>query len=793
MAVQKGRLDSTDTTKNMQNYYSDAVVTTIADVDRAIHNGTQFVRLVLQRPQPIDAFRASDGSPDVHTDSPHYIDGLFTENPAPGTEIVIISFANNLRVATNSISVYSSSAIDDDTAKWQVAGSLSNIDDEYADSDFQGTISTVTASIVSTPAGNQFKYVVAFSTPAIDTTAEGFPFWRVKHDTSGEFAAVTEVEPLVPLTPTISYFNTDGTFASSFPFAESNILDACFDNINDVFFTIRFNNSSVGTVTINLGEDFSDAEAGTAAATNNFNPARWDESATNSQFLRIGEQLSYNAVTGLGQLETTYVLENDHIVDLFIDPVAISSRKMWLALRTLDTNNNTIMSEGFGYDNFPTTTGVVFNSYISDLTNSTANSQLREFRPLWHNTQIGTDSFTIAFSGSIWTVTGTLTGALSDANTGVTYDETVDATTPFSMIVTSTANPTTGEQFTFDLVTSSGHRTPTATGTVGFDRIGDRVTSLSNLTDGVGFPTGDVSVEIFGSTDGAVNFQADDYTVSGTATFPDVAVFTVEKTDGEGDVVSTPLIDAFDIIGDPSRTYNTYLDGRVQIACTSSGLGGGFIYIKVDNILFKYPNNISLGTETGSGATITTTAEIAQDGTNSFNWTHRSGIGGLPFLTYLEFDEVLDILHLRTLDKDTLLDTTDVKEVLLNISTYDNTINPFKVFFDQNDFDTLYYVDAATNLQSFNIDDRISAFMAVNAEDVTLPAGTSQQTFVNADVINAWGEFLNGKIVTFAVTAGDGAVSPSTDTTVGAGRATTQFTVGSTVGVSTITATVTET
>ena len=83
--------------------------------------------------------------------------------------------------------------------------------------------------------------------------------------------------------------------------------------------------------------------------------------------------------------------------------------------------------------------------------------------------------------------------------------------------------------------------------------------------------------------------------------------------------------------------------------------------------------------------------------------------------------------------------------------------------------------------------------MAVNAEDVTLPAGTSQQTFVNADVINAWGEELDGKVVTFAVTAGDGAVSPSSDTTVSGGRATTQFTVGSTVGVSTVTATVTET
>ena len=151
----------------------------------------------------------------------------------------------------------------------------------------------------------------------------------------------------------------------------------------------------------------------------------------------------------------------------------------------------------------------------------------------------------------------------------------------------------------------------------------------------------------------------------------------------------------------------------------------------------------------------------------------------------------MDILHLRTINHTTLLDETDLKEVLLDISDYDT--NRYKAFYDQNDFDTLYYVDSSFDLQAFNIDDRVSAFMAVNAEDVTLPAGTAQDTPVNADVINAWGEALDGKTVTFVVSAGDGATAPSSDVTVSGGRATTTFTVGATVGVSTVTATVTET
>jgi hypothetical protein len=362
VAVQKGQLDATDTTKNMENYYSDAVVSEISDVDKGLHNGTQFVRLVLQRPQPTQSFRATSAAPNTQTETPHYIDGQFTENPAPGTEVVVLSFGGTLRVPTNTITVYSSVAVDDDTAKWEIAGSLSNVDSEYSLSNFQGTINSVNSSIVSTPAGNQFRYIINFNTPAIDTTSEGFPFWRVRHLDSGALADVTEVEPLEPLTPTISYFNTDGTFASSFPFEKSNILDACFDTPNNVFYTVRFNTDNVGSVTIGLGDDFSEAEAGTAASTTNFNPARWSESSANPQFLRVSEELSYNVATGRGQLETTYVLEGNHDVSIDVFPNSISDREMWFAIRALDTSNNTIMSEGFGYDDEVTATGVVFNT-----------------------------------------------------------------------------------------------------------------------------------------------------------------------------------------------------------------------------------------------------------------------------------------------------------------------------------------------------------------------------------------------------------------------------------------------
>lgn len=788
MNVQQGKLGATDTTKDMEDFYDDAVASSVSDVDRALHNGTQFVRLVLQRAQPVQAVRGGSSlSIGTGTADDNLIDGSFTSNAAPSQESVIIGFAENQLIATTQIKIYSVDPLDTTPGNWEIATSLDGSDAQFNLANFQATGISIQEDPVVLDSQSQFRYTLTFTAPSIG----GLRYWRIKRTSSPLFSNTTEVEILEPLIPTISYFDTDGSFASSFEFEKTNILDACYDTPNSKFYTIRFNTDNVGSSNINLGDDFSDAEAGSASGGNSFNPARWEESTANPQFLRSGEKLVHNVATGNGQLETTYTLGGDFSAEINANPINLTSDQMWFVLRALDSNNNTIMSEGVGYDASPTVTGVWFNSYVKNVVDSTAACELREVRPLYHNTQIGTDQFVLNYNGSAWTVSGSLTGALSNAQTGELYDESVETNTPFEFLISCTATPTLGEQFTFDLVTISGHKFPTESGIIGVGRTSTTWSGSQGLVTSETVSTDAVSIELFGNTNGSINLEADDYVVAGSGSFPQIAVFTVEATDNEGDVSGTPLIESFDVIGDPSLTYNDFLDGKVQIACTASGSGGGFVYLKINNELYKYANNISLGTEDGSNALQSSTDQIPTEGTSSFNWTHESSINGPPFLTYLEFDETLDLVNVKTIDKDTLLDTTDSKQVLLDISDYDT--NRYKVFFDQNDFDTLYYIDSSTNLQAFNLDDRISAFMSVNADDTTLPAGTAQATLVNADVINAWGESLDGKEVTFQVTAGDGAVTPSTDTTVSGGRAQTQFTVGSTVGVSTVTATVTET
>jgi hypothetical protein len=774
----------------MQAYYADAVVDTASDVNRGIHNGTQFVRLVLQRPQA-ETCISFTASGSINLDTAERINGSFVAAPTTGVRRITVGFGT--LVKTNTVVVYSTTAIDTNTANWFVETSLNNLETEFNNASFDANVTSVVSAIVATvDGGNQFRYTLTIANPAIDTTGAGLPYWRVRHSTADIFDNVTEVQILEPLTPTISYFDTDGDFASSFTFAEANILDAAYDNINGIFYTIRFNDDNVGTSTITLDDNFEDSAAGTASGTTNFNTGRWTESTTNTAFLRTGGKLAYNVGSGKGQLETTFTMTN-FTAALQVNPITVNAEPRWMALRALDSDNKTLIQEGVGFEQSPVTSGVFFASSLEVFTNSTAACTLRDVRPLWHNSASGTDSFLIQFNGSVWTVSGSQTGSLTSAQTGVLYDEVTSAATPIEFLISSTATPINGENFTFNLVTSNVKKIPASSGVLLISRTGTSATTGNVFTSPRTILSSAVSFEVFGSTNGTVNIQADDFDVTGVGTFPSVSVFTIERTDDEGDLTASPtVIESFDVIGDPSKTYNDFLNGRVQIACTQSGTGGGFIYVKVDNVLYKYPNNVSLTSDNGASATATTIGQLATDGTHSFAWSRESGIGGLPFLTYHEYDSTLDIVHLRTIDHVSLVDTTDTKEILLNQTTY-TTTNKLKVFYDQNDFDTLYFVDTSNNLRAYNLDDRISAFMAVNAEDVTLPAGTSQQTFVNADVINAWGEELDGKVVTFSVTAGDGAVSPSSDTTVSGGRATTQFTVGSTVGVSTVTATVTET
>jgi hypothetical protein len=177
VAVQQGELSATDTTKDMESFYSDAVVSAVSDVNRLIHNGTQFTRLVLQRPQAVSASRGKTTAPDTLTSTSHYIDGQFTANPGSDINLIRVAFAAGQLVSTTKITLYTTQPIDTTPGNWNVATSLDGTDAQFSLTNFQATGLSITETPVILDSVAQFKYEISFTAPAIG----GLRYWRVTH------------------------------------------------------------------------------------------------------------------------------------------------------------------------------------------------------------------------------------------------------------------------------------------------------------------------------------------------------------------------------------------------------------------------------------------------------------------------------------------------------------------------------------------------------------------------------------------------------------------------------------
>jgi len=241
-----------------------------------------------------------------------------------------------------------------------------------------------------------------------------------------------------------------------------------------------------------------------------------------------------------------------------------------------------------------------------------------------------------------------------------------------------------------------------------------------------------------------------------------------------------------------ATTYGDYDNGKIMLTIDTD-IPDNNLYLKINDIVYKISTASGTFNTTASGvASLTGSIYNPSDGSStSLNWV---GYSGQDYVTYLKYDSILQNTYIERINDDTLV--LDSKKVTLSIGTFSVTwiaANNYKLFFNQLDFNTCYFIDTDTSLKEYNVDDLMAAFVAVNVDDAIMPAGTGDTTTVTAEVINAYGDALTSKQVTFAVTGGLGSVSPSIVTTSGGGVAASTFTVGSTTGLATITATVTET
>jgi hypothetical protein len=237
------------------------------------------------------------------------------------------------------------------------------------------------------------------------------------------------------------------------------------------------------------------------------------------------------------------------------------------------------------------------------------------------------------------------------------------------------------------------------------------------------------------------------------------------------------------IVGTVQETvFGNYNQGRIMLTLDNDTPPN--MYIKVLGNLYKF------STSDPVSYTLGTIPNVTVGWMSSLNWVAYSG---QDYITYLYHDANGD--YLKRINDDTLV--ADASKVGFTFSPVFTTTwtagTNYKLFFNQWDFDTCYFVDGSNSLKEFNVDLVMAAFIAVNTSDAIMAAGTGDQAIITAEVVNAYGDALSGKEVSFTTGGtGGGSILDSTVTTSGGGVATTTFQVGNNVGVTTITATVTE-
>lgn len=598
----------------------------------------------------------------------------------------------------------------------------------------------------------------------------------------------TEIEFLT-YTPTFEFWDTDGSIASSSTLPYDKYYDVAYDKDEDAYFTIRLNTTASGNpdASFTPSDDFN-------YSTSALDTTRWseDEDAPNFQVNTASGTLDYNVSSDDARITTNYFMEDDFTAYVDLPFTSFSSEGARAELRGIDhAYNNLFTSIGI--------TGAWPSSSRWEALHVTKTTDTTAGAASIYNLRIDTKgldnsdvlSFVYNSSSNSWAVTSSISGTLSSVTPGSSYSDNyikglniVHSTTPSNGVTIELSinyqSTSVGGSNPYDFV-------------IGLSRTSSSLKCQYNegagLVDFVTYtdsPVTEAQLELFVDGDGGTaDFSMDNFAVTGNYAFSDIPVFTVEALDASGSpkqIVGLTdsngkLIQELDVIN-TVYDYNSYVGGKVQIATNSKPSGsGGAIYIKVGDELYTYnKSSLPLTTEDGSSAAKHTTGNISSTSVNAFAYNAYSN-GDLCYITY---DSERGGVYLKTMDSSTLSGTQ--YESLLDVSSAD-----YPWAWDQNNYTTLYYIDS-TNLKEYDMDENDVAFCNVFSTERIMSAGTSATSSVYASVLNVYGEPLSSKTVTFSVSSGGGAVSPSTTCTNASGIASTTYTIGSSVGNVTITA-----
>lgn len=875
MPVQQGNLESVNTGIDFENINSDLET----PASRIFHNGTDLIKCEFQTLRPDFGFHFSTETPSgvgvyngPYNDSvsvPAYIDNDFSTG-AGGAGGYHIAVEYPTTIKTQQIKFFSTTFfgnLNDESVVPAVSKDFGTVESQAS----LLPVSIDSASFVfrSDLSPQQFEYTINLS-----NEEEGRSWFITLFDTTSSYDTVfldglTEIIIKPVPAAQIAYFRVDGEEASRFSMQEDNLLDMAYDKANDQYYTIRFNDTGVGGTDIGPDDDFT-----TVSGSTSFNPIRWTEDSTDDSFIRstTNNRLVFSTTNGRGKLTSNYVTSGNYDAQIDFETPSLTSSGSFFDIRALESSTQRLKyAVGINYSEGDDS---YYRAAVRNFTNNTTSADLLSLEPDLPNVYSGVENWTITFvaASGHWTVVGDQTGSRDPAFTGEDY-----TTSGLSFQISANEAQNNNDNFTLTVDYTAKNRATTS-GTIDFTKTADNYSTSIDAGWTETVSSDDDRIQIFGTTNSSINMFADDFALSpdAAAIYPSIPVFTVDEVDDEGQVIQT-VVEKFNVIKDPTKTYNDYIDGGVMLAVKSNR-----IFVKVLNDIYSFSQASPIAGLVDEGTSGVERSQDVIEENEVYSFAHNDTSGG--FLSYIYFDEGTDELQVRTLT-DANSPIPQTRKVFLDVPDWEEQMDrgtPYQFYWLSDDNNSLFYIrrhgtggvnsvkvsdnsgqangtdvfsdssqdfssagvevgdlliinetgyagngtytitelptsssirvrqrsDSATVLTSqsnldytivsngelltFNTDPDQSAFAAVNVDDFTLRAGTSDSSTVTAEVINAWGEALSGKTVNFSVIQGDGAVSPPSDTTDVSGEATTLYSAGSTPGPVTIKASITE-
>ena len=615
---------------------------------------------------------------------------------------------------------------------------------------------------------------------------------------------VTELQVLGSTDPILEHWNSSGSQAVSVNVTGDSYYDMAYDKNDDVYYAIKFSSDIAGATIADPDDDFSTGD-GTG-----FDTTKWVESTTNSYFQRntTSGTLDMKSSAGNGQLVSNYGVDGEFLANIDLDAMVTLASPGYFSLEALDYSlgNVHLQSGILAEEGVAISTTATFYATAMTYTDTVGSAAtLTDFRVKPEGMDFsfagGVVDYNFVYTASTGLYAVTVSGiSHPDARPGTQYE--LDSA---SFKISNFSTPADGEAFSVLVTVSEDTTISTAAsgtrlqveraGTNGYARYeipGDPGVWVDTHVGNV--PTDRFRLQLFGNpASSSVDMGIDNFnlTTSGTVFFntPVFTVITLDKDGNASQVASVSdangyAITSLDLIRDTTATYNDYLAPRVGIATNGADVGsGGEIYIKINDTLYRYLKSALplTSVEDGTTAATTTTGEIPATVITGFAYNGYSQGG----LCYVEYDSGLSGTFVRSIDSSSLL--AQPEKAWLDVATISY---PFA--WNVTDLATLYYVDG-TDLLLYDLNETKAAFANVSSDKQVLAAGTSETAIITAQVLNVYGEPKSAKTMTFAVSAGDGALSPAIGCSDGNGEDTTTYTVGSAVGAATITVTVSDT